>query len=677
MNAGSIMQGVGGLSSIMGMFGNNENKGGDERSKKKKEEEQIDQGVQAGMSAINPLLGQLYGLSSGAADMIYKEGKTAGRQGEDGRETKAESMSRTALTRGLDPVGTGVQYRQDHGTLEGTGRSVTETSTLGAVNPGDVFNDNPNKTFDANIFEKGGRMEVTEYNEGGRHEDTQGGVDLGSKNAEVEEGETALDGEFAYSDRLKLNKQLAKKVGLPEDLAGQTFADASKEIENKYKKNRDTSSDPYTNNALERELNRLKEANQIKIDRQKQEEEQEPQEGPQPPSQSSPQEMAQRPQEPTQRPQRGSQGQQAQRAPEALKRMLAQQNQAQGPQRAPQRQRQMGGDLDPTMDTIDIGAPDNEMTGTGTDNAGWEGYLTKTQGEVLALGGQQEGDGTTSEPMDTGPSVDQGSNRADYIYDMGEEERKRYLQQVSNNGQEPLPPDIQQAMRKYRESPEFYEDESTPDTSQDAQNTSQQDDGFWYDKIGNSAFTGADAVKAGASAMNYMGYLDNQPPEPIPEDRYRMESNMDFRPIDREASRQKLQRSYERGEQALRSAAQTPGQYLSNRAQLSSDEALDRAIAELKMDSAEDQRRRQIEQQEDRIMQRNMRMKRMLDRMNTRAATQYQTQQDQARSAFLGDVSGFATQGERREMTEDMAEERRAQMKWSPYIGGSRKQGGS
>lgn len=75
------------------------------------------------------------------------------------------------------------------------------------------------------VMEMGGML--TPIEAGGRHHENQlGGVPIGN-NASVEEGETMTDN-FVYSDRLKINKTLAKEYYLPKSVIGKTFAEASK-----------------------------------------------------------------------------------------------------------------------------------------------------------------------------------------------------------------------------------------------------------------------------------------------------------------------------------------------------------------------------------------------------------------------------------------------------------------
>ncbi len=86
-------------------------------------------------------------------------------------------------------------------------------------------------------FAAGGAMpmeQLTEFNEGGRHEENGlGGIPQGMNSDGqmnlVEEGETKFDSEnYIYSDSLKIDKELAEAFNLSPKMVGKTFADASK-----------------------------------------------------------------------------------------------------------------------------------------------------------------------------------------------------------------------------------------------------------------------------------------------------------------------------------------------------------------------------------------------------------------------------------------------------------------
>lgn len=90
-------------------------------------------------------------------------------------------------------------------------------------------------------FKKGGYLQssqekaFTEFNEGGKHEDTaQGGIAIGQNDSGgmnlVEEGETKYN-DYIFSDELKLNDKLSKQFNLPEKYNDLSFAEISKDIQ--------------------------------------------------------------------------------------------------------------------------------------------------------------------------------------------------------------------------------------------------------------------------------------------------------------------------------------------------------------------------------------------------------------------------------------------------------------
>lgn len=84
-----------------------------------------------------------------------------------------------------------------------------------------------NKNLMPRVMEMGGML--TPIEAGGSHsENGLGGVPIGN-NASVEQGETMTE-DFVYSDKLKINKTLAKEFSLPKSTIGKTFAQASKSL---------------------------------------------------------------------------------------------------------------------------------------------------------------------------------------------------------------------------------------------------------------------------------------------------------------------------------------------------------------------------------------------------------------------------------------------------------------
>tara|TARA_R100000654_G_scaffold2251_5_gene8299 strand:- start:23524 stop:27186 length:3663 start_codon:yes stop_codon:yes gene_type:complete len=107
-------------------------------------------------------------------------------------------------------------------------------------------------------FAAGGAMpmeQLTEFNEGGRHEENSlGGIPQGM-NPEgqmnlVEEGETKFDAEnYIFSDTLKVDKELAEAFNLNPKTIGKTFADASKIVGRKKSKREGDAIEEAANNA--------------------------------------------------------------------------------------------------------------------------------------------------------------------------------------------------------------------------------------------------------------------------------------------------------------------------------------------------------------------------------------------------------------------------------------------
>jgi hypothetical protein len=94
-----------------------------------------------------------------------------------------------------------------------------------------------NMKYGGKKYAAGGAMpmeQLTEFNEGGRHEENSlGGIPQGMNPSGqmnlVEEGETKFDSEnYIYSDSLKIDKELAEAFNLSPKMVGKTFADASK-----------------------------------------------------------------------------------------------------------------------------------------------------------------------------------------------------------------------------------------------------------------------------------------------------------------------------------------------------------------------------------------------------------------------------------------------------------------
>lgn len=127
----------------------------------------------------------------------------------------------------------------------------------------------------ARTFGDGGTMpQLTEFNEGGRHEENVlGGIPQGTAGDGrinlVEEGETKLNAaNYVFSDTLKVDKGIAAAFNLPKGDIGKTFADVSKKM-NRPNSRRDN--DTIEQNAIQRDLENLMQAQEAfkQIDLQK------------------------------------------------------------------------------------------------------------------------------------------------------------------------------------------------------------------------------------------------------------------------------------------------------------------------------------------------------------------------------------------------------------------------
>lgn len=97
---------------------------------------------------------------------------------------------------------------------------------------------------------------LNSFNEGGSHsQNPLGGIPMGmGQNGQmntVEEGETKK-GNFVYSDRLKLNKEMVKLLNLPKGYEGKSMAEASKFVDSKFKDRTDKISMSTKNGMLDK-----------------------------------------------------------------------------------------------------------------------------------------------------------------------------------------------------------------------------------------------------------------------------------------------------------------------------------------------------------------------------------------------------------------------------------------
>jgi hypothetical protein len=116
----------------------------------------------------------------------------------------------------------------------------------------------------ARAFANGGTMpQLTEFNEGGSHEENRlGGIPQGSapdgRLNLVEEGETKLNASnYIFSDTLKLDEGIASAFNLPKKDVGKTFAEISKKLD---RPNSRRDNDTIEQNAKQRDLENLMQA---------------------------------------------------------------------------------------------------------------------------------------------------------------------------------------------------------------------------------------------------------------------------------------------------------------------------------------------------------------------------------------------------------------------------------
>jgi len=94
------------------------------------------------------------------------------------------------------------------------------------------------------------KTDLNSFNVGKSHgENPLGGIPIGKGNS-VEQNETK-SGDFVYSDRIKLTKDIIGNYNLPKNLAGKTVADATKFIDNKFKDRTDKISESTKNKMLQ------------------------------------------------------------------------------------------------------------------------------------------------------------------------------------------------------------------------------------------------------------------------------------------------------------------------------------------------------------------------------------------------------------------------------------------
>lgn len=120
-------------------------------------------------------------------------------------------------------------------------------------------------------FAEGGSMDpLTEFNAGGSHEQNPlGGIPQGTapdgKTNLVEQGETKLNAaNYIFSDKIKVDKDIAKELNLPKNAIGKTFAEVSKSINSRNgNSRREKGYDSIEDKARDTELETLMNAQEL------------------------------------------------------------------------------------------------------------------------------------------------------------------------------------------------------------------------------------------------------------------------------------------------------------------------------------------------------------------------------------------------------------------------------
>jgi hypothetical protein len=120
-------------------------------------------------------------------------------------------------------------------------------------------------------FAEGGSMDpLTEFNAGGSHEQNPlGGIPQGTapdgKTNLVEQGETKLNAaNYIFSDKIKVDKDIAKELNLPKNVIGKTFAEVSKNINSRNgNSRREKGYDSIEDKARDTELETLMNAQEL------------------------------------------------------------------------------------------------------------------------------------------------------------------------------------------------------------------------------------------------------------------------------------------------------------------------------------------------------------------------------------------------------------------------------
>lgn len=151
------------------------------------------------------------------------------------------------LNKGVNAIAPDSEFAQIAGSVLGTGVDIMTGNPMGAIRNG-----MDGVTDIASLFMANGG-ELTEFNAGGSHEmNPNGGIPLGQNL--VEQGET-MQRDFVFSDRLKINKELAQEYSLPKKFIGKSFAELSKYYNDESRPN-----DAISKRGKEKELSNLRAA---------------------------------------------------------------------------------------------------------------------------------------------------------------------------------------------------------------------------------------------------------------------------------------------------------------------------------------------------------------------------------------------------------------------------------
>ena len=130
------------------------------------------------------------------------------------------------------------------------------------INKVNKINDQTAINMKSNLFAEGGNLNV--FNTGGTHEQNPlGGIPLGiGSNGlpnKVEEGEVSYNN-YIYSNRIAIDKRTAKMLNLPDKYVGATYAKVAEDLSSQ---NKERPNDVITNRMVDKELGKLREAQEM------------------------------------------------------------------------------------------------------------------------------------------------------------------------------------------------------------------------------------------------------------------------------------------------------------------------------------------------------------------------------------------------------------------------------